>query len=84
MVSLAMVNLASLASMRGEPEHARSLALEAVAHAREHGLAEREAVALQYLAARSSNSARSRPRASISKPRCGIAVPVRSKVCWKR
>ncbi|HEX3467701.1 MAG TPA: AAA family ATPase [Candidatus Elarobacter sp.] len=46
---LAMMNLASLASMRGEPEQARSLALEAVAHAREHGLAEREAVAMQYL-----------------------------------
>jgi tetratricopeptide (TPR) repeat protein len=47
--SLAMVNLASLASMRGEPEQARSLALEAIAYAREHGLAEREAMALQYL-----------------------------------
>jgi tetratricopeptide (TPR) repeat protein len=35
--------------MRGEPERARSLALEAVAYAREHGLAEREAVAMQYL-----------------------------------
>jgi DNA-binding SARP family transcriptional activator len=47
--SLAMVNLASLASMRGEPERARSLAVEAVAYAHEHGLREREAVALQYL-----------------------------------
>jgi DNA-binding SARP family transcriptional activator len=48
-VSLAMVNLASLASMRGEAEQARTLALEAVAYAREHGLSEREPVALQFL-----------------------------------
>jgi len=49
MASLAMLNLASLASMRGEPEHARRLALEAAAYAREHGLSEREPLALQYL-----------------------------------
>ena len=49
MASLAMVNLASLASMCGQPERAHGLALEAVAYAREHGLAEREPLALQYL-----------------------------------
>lgn len=48
-VSLAMINLASLASMRGEPERAYDFAVEALGYAREHGLADGEAGALQYL-----------------------------------
>lgn len=47
--NLAMLNLASLASMREEPKQAVQLALEAAVYARDYGLSEREPLALQYL-----------------------------------